>query len=147
MPFHIELRIARDPSDVFAYLADSTNTPKWYEAVDRAEPLDAGVVDVGKRYRFERHLPGGPAVNTVEVAEFVPGRAVTLASVDGPTPFRYRYTIGSDGEAGTLLRLDGEIRGDGLRGPVAALAPLAPALFARGMRVNLERLKGILEGG
>lgn len=146
MAFHIELRIDRSPQDVFAYLADSTNTPEWYEAVDRAVPLDAAVVDVGKRYRFERHLPGGPAVNVVEVAEFEPNRTVTLASLDGPTPFRYRYTVEDDGGLGTLLRLEGEIRGDGLRGPVAAFAPLAPALFARGMRVNMERLKGILEG-
>lgn len=146
MSFSIDLSIRRATDVVFAFLADSRNTPRWYEAVREAEPLTPGPVAVGTRYRFVRELPGGRADNLVEVVELEPNAVVTLASVDGPTPFRYRYTLSPTTE-GTHLRLEGDITGEGIEGPAALLAPFASKLFARGMRSNLAELKRILESG
>ena len=151
MPFQLEVPIARPPSVVFAYLADATNTPVWYEAVHSADRLDDGPADgpvrLGSRYRLQRRLPGLDAVNVVEVTELETDSLYTLTSVEGPTPFRYRYRLTPAPRGGTLLRLTGEIRGDGLAGRAAVFAALAQNLIARGMRTNLERLQSILEQG
>lgn len=146
MSFSIDLSIRRTTDVVFAFLADSRNTPRWYEAVREAEPVTPGPVAVGTRYRFVRNLPGGRADNLVEVVELEPDAVVTLASVDGPTPFRYRYTL-SPTPGGTHLRLEGDVTGEGVEGPAALWAPFASRLFARGMRSNLDELKRILEAG
>lgn len=144
MSFSIDLTVRRPTDVVFAFLADSRNTPRWYEAVREAELVTPGPVAVGTRYRFVRDLPGGRADNLVEVTELEPDAVVTLASVDGPTPFRYRYTL-SPTSGGTHLRLEGAISGEGLGGPAAVLAPFASRLFARGMRSNLAELARLLE--
>lgn len=144
MSFSIDMPIRRPTDVVFAFLADSRNTPRWYQAVREADLVTPGPIGVGTRYRFVRDLPGGRAVNLVEVVELEPDAVVTLASVDGPTPFRYRYTLApTDGR--TDLRLDGEISGEGIEGPAALFAPFASRLFARGMRSNLAELARLLE--
>jgi hypothetical protein len=106
---------------------------------------------------FRRHLasetgddgtseqrPTGPAINDVEVTEFVPNSVFTLASRSGPTPFTYRYRLSPQGK-NTQLRLEGEISGEGLGRGFALVAPFAERLFERGMRANLATLKQILE--
>ena len=89
-------------------------------------------------------MPGGRAVNEVEVTELVPNEVFTLASRSGPTPFTYRYRL-APLAGGTRLRLEGEISGESLGGALSLLAPLAPSLFARGMRTNLRTFKALLE--
>lgn len=144
MGFTIAVEIDRPVAEVFQLLADGTRTPLWYEAIENAERLTPGPVAQGTRYRFLRKLPGGRAENVVEVSEFDAGRRVTLTSLEGPTPFTYRYTLAPYG-AGTRLQLDGEISGAGLLGPAALFAPMASRLFEQGMRENLRALKRIVE--
>lgn len=145
MSFTIRTHIDRPVAAVYDYLADSTNTPSWYEAVHTASALDDGPPSIGKRYRLERRLPGIDAVNIAEITELEPDAVVTITSVEGPTPFRYRYVLAPEAAGRTLLQLEGEISGEGLPGPAAVLAPLAERLFANGMRANLANLKRILE--
>jgi len=144
--FSIDMPIRRPTEVVFAFLADGRNTPRWYQAVREAEAVTPGPIGVGTRYRFVRELPWGRADNLVEVVEHEPDAVVTLASVDGPTPFRYRYTLAPTSE-GTQVRLEGDITGEGVEGPAALLAPFASQLFARGMRRNLDELGRMLESG
>jgi carbon monoxide dehydrogenase subunit G len=143
MTFTLDLDVAATPAEVFAFIADFTNTPRWYSAVQRVEHLH-GAGGVGTEYAVHRHLPSGAVVNTVEVASFVEGREVTFTSVDGPTPFTYRYRVKPAGH-GTRLELDGTISSAGLSGPARFLGPVAEQLFKRGMRDNLGTLKDLLE--
>ena len=142
--FTIEIEIERPPEVVFGYLAQVENTPKWYSAVEKADKLTSAPVSTGACYRLFRRLPTGPAINDIEVTEFVPNSVFTLASRSGPTPFTYRFRLSPQGK-NTQLRLVGEISGEGLGRGFAFLAPLAPRLFEHGMRSNLAMLKQLLE--
>jgi uncharacterized membrane protein len=142
--FAIEVQIAEPPSQVFAYLADVEEAPRWYSAVQEVESLDGGPTGKGARYRFVREIGGETQVNEVEVSEFKPNRSLTLTSVSGPTPFIYRYVLMPSGE-GTLLRLEGQISGDGLSGLITMLKPFAETFFRRGMAANLQTLKQVIE--
>lgn len=143
-PFTLQTTVERPVGEVFAFLADSENTPHWYEAVVHAEKLTAGPVRRGTVYRLVRKLPQGRVENRVEVSELEPDRRVTLRSLEGPTPFTYRTTL-EPHAGGTRLTLEGTISGRGLAGPAALLAPLASRFFERGMAENLRALKQVLE--
>lgn len=144
-PFTLTATIARPVDDVYRFLADSTNTPVWYEAVEHVTKLSDRPVEEGTMYRMTRRLPQGRVDNLVEVSELEPGRRITLRSLDGPTPFTYRYTLEPDPDGRTHLMLEGTITGEGLEGPAALLAPLASHVFRSGMAKNLHSLKSTLE--
>lgn len=141
--FSIEIEIDRPEQTVFDYLAQVENTPDWYSAIEQVDKRTPRSVSIGARYRFLRRLPTGPAINEVEVTEFVPNSVLTLASRSGPRR-SLTYRLSPLGKS-TQLRLEGEISGDGLCRGFALLAPLAPQLFGRGMRANLATRKRLLE--
>ncbi|MDT0157124.1 SRPBCC family protein [Microbacterium sp. ARD32] len=143
MTFTLELDVLADPAEVFRFVADFTSTPRWYSAVQHVSHV-TGNGGAGTQYEVHRRLPSGPAVNTVEVADYTEGRVVTFASVAGPTPFAYRYEMHPAGR-GTRLQLEGSISAEGLPGMGHLLGPLAEPLFRRGMQENLGTLKALLQ--
>lgn len=138
MSFEILQEVRRPPMRVFEYVADAANMPHWYEAVVSVEPV------TGTRFRMVRALPGGPAVNEVELATCLPGEEVTFVSVSGPTPFRYDYRF-TPTATGTRLTLHGQISAEGLPGPGRHFGGLAERLFKQGMGSNLRTLARLLE--
>ena len=119
--------------------------PLWYEAVEHVTKTSAGPTATGPTYEITRSLPGGDAHNTVEITERDAPHRVTLESRDGPTPFRYRYTLQPRPGEATSITLDGRISGAGLPGPIGHLDALATQLFKHGMRRNLAELKRVIE--
>lgn len=142
--FTIDIDIDAPQQTVFNYLADGTRTSEWYAAVGSAIKTSEGSTGKGTRFRFTRVLPQGEVVNEVEISEFREPDLVTFASRSGPTPFVYRYRV-EPTAAGSRVILEGSIRGEGVTGPAALLAPFAGKLFARGMTENLKTLKMRLE--
>ncbi|UCR90126.1 SRPBCC family protein [Mycetocola spongiae] len=140
MTFTLNLEIAASPERVFNFVADFATMPRWYAAVTRVEKLGAA----GTEYAVYRTLPGGDVRNRVARTNFEEGKTVTFTSVQGPTPFRYRYTV-EPVSGGCALELTGSIGAEGLTGPVRLLAPMAERLFAHGMRDNLGALQRLLE--
>ena len=142
--FKIVVQINKPANTVFAYLSNIEYSPRWYSAVKSVTKLSQGPVNRGSLYSFSRELLGKQVDNRVEVTEFVDGKLLTLASTEGPTPFKYRYELTPLGVT-TQLRLEGEISGGGVTGPIALLAPIASSFFERGMRTNLLILKDLIE--
>jgi uncharacterized protein YndB with AHSA1/START domain len=142
--FRLAIDLTRPPGEVFAFIAEPRNMPRWYDAVDHVAQTTAGPHSIGARYDVTRSLPGGQVHNDVEITEHTPNRLVTLESRAGPTPFRYRYELQPNGP-GTHLTLDGRISSAGLSGPIARVDSLATQLFKRGMKQNLGELKRIIE--
>jgi uncharacterized protein YndB with AHSA1/START domain len=145
MSFQISLDIRRSPAEVFAFIADFRNMTRWYEAVEQVTATTSASVGTGAQFRMVRSLPGGPAHNDVEVISYQPDSEVAFASINGPTPFQYRYQI-QPIDTGTRLTLHGDISAEGLPGPAARLGGLAGQFFKQGMKKNLQVLRGILEG-
>lgn len=142
--FTIHIDVDAQPEQVFGYIADGTRTPEWYEAVEAATKLTDGPVGEGTRFQFTRRLPQGHVINEVEVSEFDEPSVVAFHSLQGPTPFTYRYAIEPAGE-GSRVSLEGSITGKGLTGPARLLAPMADKFFAHGMNRNLRLMKQRVE--
>ena len=142
--FQLDITIDRPRDDVFSVIADPTTMPQWYQAVHQVTQTSAGPAATGATYEITRSLPGGKVHNTAEITEYEADRRVTLESRDGPTPFRYRYTLQPRPGGVTSIMLDGRISGAGLPGPIGHLGPLATQLFRHGMRRNLAELKRLI---
>jgi hypothetical protein len=143
--FEISIGINRAPGTVFDYLADIESGPEWYSALHSVAKLSAGSIGRGARYVFTREIGRASLDNEVEVSEFEEGAVLTMTSIAGPTPFKYRYLLKAAG-GNTLLHLEGSISGEGLPKHLSALAPLASHFFKQGMKSNLQTLKTIIEG-
>jgi uncharacterized protein YndB with AHSA1/START domain len=140
--FETSVRIRRPIEEVFSYVADPLNFPRWNSAVEAVRKTPAAENGVASTYSMERELPTGRAVNELEVVASQRPREFAIRTTAGPTPFLYRYRF--SGERGeTVVRLDAEVE---LQGTAALLPAIARRLVKNGVDHNLATLKQILEG-
>ena len=125
---------------MFAYAADPRNLAEWNSAVRAVTPATEPGRDA--RYVMERRLPGGDAVNGLEIIARDPPHGWTIRTTYGPTPFSYRYELAAASSTATILRLGGEVR---LPRLVAAVDAVAGRLVKQGVDANLDALRRILE--
>jgi uncharacterized protein YndB with AHSA1/START domain len=135
--FETEVRIERPIEEVYAYVSDPLNFPRWNSAVQEVRENVRG-----KTYSMERRLPSGRAVNELEILALDRPREFAIRTISGPTPFLYRYLFASEGN-GTLVKLDAQVE---LHGAAALVPKLARRAVKSGVDENLATLKGVLEG-
>jgi uncharacterized protein YndB with AHSA1/START domain len=139
--FATDVRIDRPVEEVFSYISDPLNFPRWNSAVQAVRKTSAGQDGVASTYSMERALPDGRAVNELEVVASEPPREFAIRTTAGPTPFLYRYRFSAEnGE--TVVKLEAEVE---LPGAAAFLPHLARRLVKKGVNDNLATLKQILE--
>ena len=139
--FETDVRINRRIEEVFAYVSDPLNFPRWNSAVQAMRQTSAGENGVASTYSLERELPTGRAVNELKIVASEPPRTFAIRTTAGPTPFLYRYRFTTEnGE--TVIKLDAEVE---LLGAASFLRQLAGRLVRKGVNDNLARLKKLLE--
>ncbi len=141
MNFETSVRIDRPMDQVFDYVSDPINFPRWNSAVQSVQRTSAGDDGVGATYLMERELPDGRAENELEVMAIQRPTEFDIRTTSGPTPFVYRYRFSEDGES-TVVELAAEVELGGLAG---ALGPLASRAVKRGVDSNFADLKRFLE--
>jgi uncharacterized protein YndB with AHSA1/START domain len=140
MEFETAVRIERTVDEVFDYVSDPRNFPRWNSAV-QAVSVTSGEGDPGSTYLMERELPGGRAQNELEILDRDRPSEFAIRTTSGPTPFVYRYRFHSDGPA-TVVHLAAEVE---LSGIARALGPLGARVVKRGVDANFATLRQILE--
>ena len=140
MKFTNTVVIGRPTADVFAYLAELENIPRWNYAISETRKAGDGPVGVGARYVQQRTLPA-PAQEEFEVVEFEAGRRLALDGRLGPFASRAAYVL-EPVDGGTSLTNTMELRPSGL---LRVAAPLAVAPIKAAVARNLVVLKEILE--
>jgi len=129
--------IERPVSEVFAFISDPENLPRWNYYVTGCIKLDASPARVGSTYRLVRKSD----TRVFSVTEFQQDRSVVIR-FRAPTPLlEIRFTLESTG-SGTRLTDAWELRG--LAGFVAGFAT---APIRRAVGQNLGKLKELLETG
>ena len=139
--FETSTRINRPVEEVFAYVSDPRNFPRWNSAVQAVRKTSAGANGTGSTYVMERELPTGRAINELEVVASERPSDFTIRATAGPTPFLYRYRFAADNDE-TIMQLDAEIE---LPGAAALLPQLARRAVKKGVEDNFATLKQILE--
>ncbi len=124
-------------SDVFDFLSDPRNRPRWQASLDRVEMLDEGEPHVGMRW-VDR-LRGGPAFE-LQIIGLEPDELwAEIGSLGPVTAFVTLFFEDEtrDGIAGTCVRVVARVRGRRLAKP---LGWVATALMTALVRVDLPRI-------
>jgi uncharacterized protein YndB with AHSA1/START domain len=138
--FETSTRINRPIEEVFAYVSDPRNFPRWNSAVQAVRKTSAEN-GVGSTYLIERALSTGRAVNELEVVTREWPSEFAIRTTAGPTPFRYGYAFSPENDE-TVVHLNAEVD---LIGPAALLPQLARRAVKQGVDDNFATLKQILE--
>jgi hypothetical protein len=141
--FETDVHIERPLEEVFAYVSEPLNFPRWNSAVEVVRGTSVREGGVGSTYVMERELPTGRAVNRLDVVASEAPHEFAIRASAGPTPFLYRYRFSSQ-KGETVVKLDAEVE---LPGAVALVPPLARRAIKSGVDDNLATLKRILELG
>jgi carbon monoxide dehydrogenase subunit G len=132
-----EIEIERSPEDVYAFLSDLENLPRWQSGVlDVRRESDTGFVEV-------RTFVGRRIESTLEVTAAEPGREFSLHTASGPVRFSVRHFLEPAGEGRTRVRVVGDAEG------VGGLFKLGGRLLKRAaerrVKEDFARLKALLE--
>jgi uncharacterized protein YndB with AHSA1/START domain len=106
--FEISTHINRPIEEVFAYVSEPLNLPRWNSAVQAVRKTSADGAGAGSTYLMERDLPTGRAVNELEVVASKRPREFVIRATAGPTPFLYRYRF-SVVNGATVMQLEAEV--------------------------------------
>lgn len=135
--------IRRPAEDVFAFVSDATNNPRWQRGMRSCRWTSPPPIGVGSTYRQEAAFLGRRIVTDFEVVAHEPGRSVTIRSTSGPFPITVRRSVtpidasssrveaAITGEPGRFFRIAG---------------PLLQRLAQRSVTADYRRLKTLLDG-
>jgi uncharacterized membrane protein len=139
----IATEINRPAIEVFNFLADGENMPRWMEQIDSVVQTSSGGIEKGTTYMYK--IRRGPE-STFQWCEFEPNHR--LAWTGPPIP----GTVGSIATDGsyTLEERDGSTQVTvSVRPEMAGLKKLIRPMMRRSIRnvlvADFERLRGILE--
>jgi carbon monoxide dehydrogenase subunit G len=135
----LTVEIARAPEEVFSYLTDVSNLPRWQSGVSAAT-LE-GEPAAGALIHESRHMLGRELRTTLEIDEYERPRLFALRALNSPVPFTVRHEL-EPSATGTKLTVVGE-------GDAGLLPGFAAGIMARRaekqFRKDFERLKRLLE--
>jgi carbon monoxide dehydrogenase subunit G len=140
--FENTVTIRRPVEDVFAFLADFENVPKWNDAIVETTKVSPGPVGVGTTYRQTRSAPSR-SDEAFEVTVFEPASRLEVQGGLGLFTARVSYLLEPAG-SGTRLTNAVDLGSSGL---LTLVAPLATSRVKHAVAANLDTLKQLLEGG
>jgi uncharacterized protein YndB with AHSA1/START domain len=139
--FEINLVIHRPIEDVFAFLSNAENLPRWRAATLEVKPISSGAPSVGSVFKGRFTFLGRPFDGNLEVIAREPYHRYATKMVEGPFPLEAHYTL-EPVEGGTQLTL--MIQGE--PGGFFKLAePLVVSMARRSYESDLHNLKEMLE--
>jgi hypothetical protein len=140
MQFSNAITIARSPHEVFEFISDLENVPKWNYAIVETRKASEGPVAVGTTYRQVRSLPTR-SEETLRVTEFEPDRRFAFEGDLGP--FKGTLTYELEGIGGrTRLTNNADLQPLGI---AKLAAPVAAGRVRGAVAENLEALRQLLE--
>jgi uncharacterized protein YndB with AHSA1/START domain len=139
--FENTVMIARPIEDVFAFLSDLENIPKWNYAIVETRKISEGPVGVGTTYHQVRSVPSR-SEERLEITTYDPPRQLEIRGQLGPFRSRLFYALDTIPE-GTRVTNTVEVE---LRGPGRLLGRVAVPRVREAVAANLRKLKELLEG-
>ena len=140
MEFANTITIDRPVQDVFEFLANFENVPKWNYAIVETRKTSEGPVGVGTTYRQIRSIPSR-SEERFEVTEFEAGRRLVIHGGLGPFEGTLTYELDPAGEETRLVNR-ASLQASGLG---RLVAPIALGRVREAVAVNLGKLKELME--
>jgi len=139
LEFENTIRIERPVDEIFAFLSDFENIPKWNYYVLEVRQLSERPIGVGTTYHQVRKADQ----QDFRIIEFEPDHTVTVKTLPQSSPsFERRFTLYEEGDT---TRVRDEWKLD--TGRPAVLERLARGRVKSAVAENLAKLKELLEEG
>jgi uncharacterized protein YndB with AHSA1/START domain len=140
----VTVQIDRPVAEVFAFVADPANFPRWAGAlVKESRKTSSGPVGVGTTFRQLNTLMGRRFVSEMRVVTYEPPGRYEYVTTNGPIRFAGHYTfVPVEGHKSTrFTSLDESEPPSWLR----YLQPLLQPFAQRQITINVSRLKAAIE--
>lgn len=137
-----QLPIARPPAEVFAFVSDMTNGPRWQTGLHEVRRLTPGPLRVGTEHDFVRRFAGREVASRNRFVAFDPDRFVAFEFPQGWVTGRGSYAVEPDGNGGCVLTSRVELHP---RGVMRLAQPLLARVLRRDVRRDDETLRAVLE--
>jgi uncharacterized membrane protein len=135
-------KVARPADEVFEFLADASNNPRWQNGMRSCRWETDGAIEVGSRYRQEASFMGRPVCSLFEVTEYESGRRIAIETIESTFPISVERRVDATdtGSSRITATIDG-----GPRVP-RFLAGAVQAMAQRSVDRDYDRLVTLLEG-
>lgn len=135
------IKINRPINEVFAFISNMENGPKWQPELSEVRRITKGPVKIGSQFSSARIIMGQKMVTIIEFVAYEPNSKYTIKSITGPLPFEQTTLFESTAE-GTKLTTKIELypSGDMAQGE----SMLAESLKQE-METDFDGLKKLLE--
>lgn len=135
------VEISRPVAEVFAFVADQTNAPRWQSGLHAVRRLTDGPIGVGTEHDFVRRFAGRELATRNRFISFEEGRYVAFEIPAGWLTGQASY-LTEPSVSGTVLTSRMQFRA---HGPLAMVEPVLARVLARDSRKDEARLKSLLE--
>jgi hypothetical protein len=137
-----EIVIGRSRAEVAVFVSDPDNAPSWYVNIEDVQWKSPKPLQVGSRIAFVARFLGRRMQYTYEVRIWNPGQRMVMSTEQGPFPMQTTYTWQDEGEGATRMTLRNRGEPSGFS---KFAAPVMVAAMRRANRLDLEKLKALLE--
>ncbi len=141
--YETSIFINRPPQEVFDFLSNPANHPKYSRIAESAEWTSEGPHGVGSTYRGVGKALGRKIESTNEITKWDPPNQYGYKSISGSIPFDTTYTFGSS-ENGTRLSVRAQLE-------IGGFFKIAEGLVGKQVKKQLdadfEAFKQYLEAG
>jgi uncharacterized membrane protein len=139
----VEVVISRPVDEVFEFVGDVRNRPRWDESVDSEELTSPEPIAVGSTVRTRLRSMGRDYEYTWEIVEHEPPKRMRVESTSGPFPTTLAFEFDPE-DGGTWVKAS-------VTGRPTGMLRVLQSMIARTTQQNLDRgyarLKRLLETG
>lgn len=133
--------VDRPVPEIFDFLSNPLNLPKWQTMVSRIEQVTPGSPAVGTKYRVFAAALGRSLEGEMQITAFEPPHKVGFVNQSGPMRVEITVTLKPVGSGAKIA-----LHAEGNPGGVFALAEgILAGRIKSEMEANLARLKAVLE--
>jgi uncharacterized membrane protein len=131
------ITINRPVEEVFAYVGDLQNGPKWQKALVEAWRLNGGPLGIGSKFSSIRKFMGRKMSSVIQFTAFELNKKIVFKSISGSSPFEQTFLF-EPMAGGTRLTTRLALQTSGLMG-------LAQPVIASGLKREVDENFGILK--
>jgi uncharacterized membrane protein len=141
MRVEVQIEIDRSVEDVFAYITNFENNPKWQKGMVSCTFTTEPPVGKGTRYTQVAQFMGRTIESKFLVTKYIPDERVEFETTESTFPIQIVRSV-SAANGGTQVNAIISGQPDGL---MKFFAPLAQIMMRRSIEADYARLKALLE--
>jgi len=141
--FEKSVLINRPQQEVFDFVTNLSNDPKWQSSIESVEQVSDGPIGVGSTWRYVTKLLGRKNETEIQMTSYDPPHQSHVKAVSGPIPFENTHTF-KEQNGGTLLTFTGQAE---IGGFFKMAEGLAGKQLEKQIEADAAALKRLLETG